>query len=88
MAKVSMNEIMGKNSGPKISLKNLHEVLGEKMPRLPKNRVGRMRLVQALKNRFGSGFRNLPGVQEVMSDFDDNIKDQTTLNKMRLIKGE
>ena len=86
--KVSMNEILGKNAGPKISLDNLHEVLGEKMPRLPKNRVGRMRLIQALKNRFGSGFRNLPGVQEVMTDFDQNIKTQSTLNKMRMIKAE
>jgi len=86
--KISIQEIMGKDAGPRISLENLGDVLGEKMPRLPKNRVGRMRLIQALKNRFGAGFRNLPGVQDVMSEFDDNIKSQTTLNKMRMIKVE
>lgn len=83
----SIKEVLGSKAGMKISLDSLQDVLGEKMPRLPKNRVGRMRLIQALRNRFGTGFRNIPGVQDVMSEFEENIKSQSTLNKMKMIKG-
>jgi len=73
----SLNEMMGK--GTEISLDNVSEFLGEKMPELPLDRVGRLRLQRALKNRFGEGFRNIPGIKKLMNDFDKKIRFQALI---------
>lgn len=79
----SMNELMGeKNEGKAendFGLADLHELLGEKMPELPVNRVGRYRLTQALKLRFGPGFRNIPGIKNILSQFDAKIADENVI---------
>lgn len=43
----------------------------EEMPALEPTPVGRYRLVQALKNKYGETFRNKPGVKAVLDDFDE-----------------
>lgn len=84
--KVSLNEVMGSSGGTVRSLDRLSELLGEKTPRLPINQVGRVRLVQALRNRFGVGFRNMPGVAELIKEFDDKIETGVRINKMKKIR--
>lgn len=85
--KVSLNEVMGKAGAvKKISLASLPEVLGEKMPRIPLNKVGKVRLIQALRNRYGAGYRNLPGVSDMMAEFDEECEHGERLEKMRRIK--
>ena len=84
--KVSMNEVMGKGATQKITLANLPEILGEKMPRLPLNRVGKVRLIQALKNRYGTGYRNLPGISDVLKEFDTASDHDETLAQIGKIK--
>jgi len=69
----SLNELMGKQGG-ELTLDNLPGILGEKMPEIPLDRVGRFRLSRALKNRFGDGFRNIPGVKSLLKDFDKKMK--------------
>lgn len=70
----SLNELMGKAGGSEISLDSLPELLGDRMPELPLDRVGRFRLQRALKNRFGEGFRNIPGVKGLLKEFDKRMK--------------
>ena len=69
----SLNELMGKATTLE-RLEDLPGVLGERMPEIEFNEVGKMRLMRALKNRFGEGFRNLPGVTKILQDFDDEVR--------------
>jgi hypothetical protein len=88
MGKVSLNEVMGK-AGDKsegLSMSDLKDLLGEKMPELPKNRVGRFRIVNALKQRFGAGFRSIPGVSNIMKEFDGDMEFENKLSEMKAIK--
>lgn len=77
----TLNEMMGKV--PEISLATLPDILGEKMPELPFNRLGRMRLMRALRNRFGEGFRNIKGVKSLLAEFDteSKVRNVEKLNK-------
>lgn len=78
----TLNELMGKKASLE-GLSDLPAVLGEKMPEMEFSAVGRMRLLKALRNRFGEGFRNLPGVSKVLSDFDSEMQLETTIRKNR-----
>lgn len=88
--KTSLSEIMGKAGanlkGKKLSMDHLHDLLGEALPEIPVNAVGRHRLVSALRNRFGVGWRNLPGVQDIVKDFDSKLEFETRLHKIKEIK--
>ncbi len=89
---VSLSEIMGKAGADKaksgLSLDNLPEVLGEAMPDLPKNAVGRYRLLRSLKARFGPNFRSLPGVMDVLKEFDSVIDTELQVHRIRGIKAK
>lgn len=84
--KVSLQELMGREGSKGITLKDLSNILGDSMPDLPKNQVGRFRLVRALQQRFGSGFRNLPGVSDVVKEFDSDIEFEKTIMKLKKLK--
>ena len=84
--KVSMNEVMGKGAGQKITLERLPEILGDKMPRIPLNRVGKVRLIQALKNRYGAGYRNLPGVSDTLREFEDATEHDEMIERVKRIR--
>lgn len=90
MKKVTLNEIMGSTgSGAKtkeLSLNDLEDLLGEKMPKLEFSPVGRLRLATALRNRFGDGYRNLPGIDNIMKEFDENASFNVKLMEMKQIK--
>lgn len=92
MAKASLNELMG-SGGSKakerdLGLDDLKEVLGERMPKMEYSPIGRMRLVNALKKRFGDDYEHIPGISNVLSEFDKEIKFAVTMNKMKLIKAK
>lgn len=78
--KASLGELMGK-AGEKedLGLKDLPLILGEKMPDLPKNRIGKFRLVNALQQRFGPGFKNIPMVTKIMKEFDDEVETENVI---------
>lgn len=88
--RASLAEIMGAKGAAKaksgISLSDLPELLGEAMPDLPKDAVGRYRLLRSLKARFGPNFRALPGVSGVLSEFDSVIETERKIAKIRGIK--
>ena len=86
--KVSLNEIFGKNTGNKqdLELKDLQQILGEKLPELPFNAIGRIRLIKSLRNRFGAEFRNIPRIRNLISKFDKEIATEANLHRVKNIK--
>lgn len=49
-------------------------VLGDDIPDLPLNRVGRFRLLQALRRKFGAGFKNVGQAKRLLDIFDRQLK--------------
>lgn len=86
--KVSLSEIMGSAGVQGLSLKALPSVLGEAMPDLPRNSLGRYRLVSALRQRFGDNFRSLPGVSGVIQEFDNEVDLEDRVQRISAIKLE
>lgn len=73
---VSLGELMGKDvgGGQIPTMKDLPKLLGEKMPHITFDRIGRMRLVNALAQRFGPSYRNLPHINNILKEFDNEVK--------------
>jgi len=92
MAKrASLAELMGTAgaahaTGGSLKLSHLHEILGESMPEMPRNPLGRHRLIQALHQRFGQNFRAIPGVSGLVKQFDDEIAFEKKCAQLRAIK--
>lgn len=88
--RASLAELLGskgaRHGGQKLSMDHLPDLLGEKLPELPVNAVGRYRLVNALRNRFGNGWRNIPGVKDIVSDFDSKIELEHRIHKIKQVK--
>lgn len=86
----SLNELMGsggkREKGQKLTLDDLSQLLGERMPKLEFSPVGRFRLTTALRNRFGDNYRNLPGISDIMHEFDEEAKFNVKLQQMKQIK--
>lgn len=62
-------------SAPKLELGPINNVLKpEEMPAMSPSVVGRMRLVKALRNRYGSDYKNRPGVQQAIDHFDSQMR--------------
>jgi hypothetical protein len=68
-------------SEEKLTLSKLPEILGESMPELPFTSVGRLRLVNALQQRFGMNYRSLPGTRDVLSEFDKQCETHSVISK-------
>lgn len=89
--KVSLAEIMGKTGAQlggngKLSLDVLPDLLGEGMPELPRNSVGRHRLIRSLQQRFGANFRSLPGVKDLVREFDESVRYEKRRHQISQIK--
>ncbi len=86
MKRNSLAELMGSaasGKGENLTLSHLPEVLGEAMPELPKSPLGRHRLIRSLQQRFGPNFRSLPGVKNLVKEFDDEIAFEVKLAKLK-----
>lgn len=89
---VTLNEIMGAQGGSskeekkKLTLDDLEKVVGERMPKLEYTPIGRMRLKTALKNRFGKNYTNLPGIDDVIKEFDEHVAFNIKMHEMKMIK--
>lgn len=87
MKKVSLHELMGKGGGKDVTLDRLGDLLGERMPKLEFTPVGRLRLTTALRNRFGDSYRNLPGIDNVLAEFDKEADFRVKIEEMKMIRG-
>ncbi len=80
----ALGELLGKAAEKKeLGFADLPELLGEKMPDLPMNRIGKFRLINALSQRFGPGFRNIPMVSNIIKEFDSKISDENVMRQNR-----
>lgn len=91
--KATLAEIMGPRGAQsskdrKLTMKDLPDLLGEGMPELQFNQVGRIRLMRALKQRFGASFRNIPGVSDIVRDFDDESRFSLDVKRMKQIRSK
>lgn len=88
--KVTLAELMGSTASERgkngLSLEQLPVILGDAMPELPRNQVGRHRLIRALQQRFGKNFRSLPGVMDLVHEFDEDLDFESKVNRMKAIK--
>lgn len=90
--KASLAEIMGKKGAQaasgerKLTVDDLPDLLGEAMPDLPKNAVGRHRLIRSLKARFGPNYRSLPGVGDIVKDFDSVMDIERKVQRIKSIR--
>lgn len=50
------------------------EALGADIPSFPLNKIGRYRLLQALRYKFGPGFKNVSGAVKLLNMFDRELK--------------
>lgn len=72
----SLGELMGEGfeHRTKLSLDDLPKILGDKMPTLTHDRVGKLRLINALHQRFGAGYGNIPGVKDILEHFEKEAR--------------
>lgn len=63
-----------------ITLEKLPDVLGEKMPEISLDHVGRLRLIHALQNRFGINYRSIPGVRDTLAEFDKRMQAHSVIS--------
>lgn len=89
--KASLAEIMGSfgaSQNGRLELEHLPKILGDAMPDLPRNSVGRYRLVKALQQRFGDNFRALPGVSGLVEQFDKEVDFEDRIERIKAVKLE
>lgn len=88
--KNSLAEMMGSNGAQQsangLQLSRLHEILGDATPELPRNAVGRHRLIRALNQRFGKNFRSLPGISNLIKQFDSDLEVENKIAHISSIK--
>lgn len=78
----SLNEMLGsKGEKEHFELSDLKEILGENMPELSFDRVGRLRLTQALQQRYGVGFRRIKALKNLIQEFDEEMKVATLVKR-------
>lgn len=89
MRKATLNELMGKSGGTgkerKLTLADLPDILGERMPKIEYSPVGRMRLTAALRVRFGDNYRHLPGIENILHEFDKEARFNVKLQEMKML---
>jgi len=92
MKKTTINELMGsggdKAKTGKLTVADLPNLLGERMPKLEFTPIGRMRLATALRNRFGDNYKHLAGIEDLMREFDREAEFNVKKAEMKLIKGK
>lgn len=89
--RASLAELMGSGAANsatsgKLTLEHLPHILGDAMPELPPNAIGRHRLTSALRQRFGDGYRSLPGISGLVSQFDEKIAYENKIQRLKAIK--
>lgn len=72
----------------KLTLDDLEDLLGERLPKMEFSPRGRFRLLTALRNRFGESFKNLPGISDILQEFDKEAEFNVKVQKMKMIKGK
>ena len=82
-----LGEVLGKQgaeaseSGRKLGVKDLAMLMGDITPKVEFTIAGKMRLLNMLKQRFGDGFRHVKEVNDILADFEDEMKINRVVRK-------
>jgi hypothetical protein len=57
-----------------LNLTPFRQILGDDIPDLPLNKIGRFRLLQALRRKFGANFKNVGQAKKLLDIFDRQLK--------------
>jgi len=86
-ANATLGEVMGRKGAHAqergVSLHDLPDLLGEGMPKLEFHALGRVRLMRALRQRFGENFKSVPGIQHVIAQFDHEARQEAHHHMLR-----
>lgn len=61
-------------SAPALDLGPIKKVLGDDHPPIDETQVGRIRLVRALAQKYGMGYRSNPDVKGALDHYDKEVK--------------
>ena len=74
-------EIVKNKPRKPVDLSKFAESLGEDMPEFPADRIGRFRVQQILRRRFGTNYKSHPLAREIIEHFDREVKAFEHLSK-------
>lgn len=69
-----MKDMMNTKSPGMFDVEGLREQLGDDVPSLPLTKVGKFRLQQFLRRKFGVGWRNVSQAKSILSGFEAAMK--------------
>lgn len=70
-----LHKIMKIGKIPEVKIQGLENFFKpDEMPALEPTPIGRHRLIQAFRNKYGESFRNKRGVIGAIKDFDEQVK--------------
>lgn len=65
-----MQDMMNSKKPGMFDVSSLREEVGEDVPSLPLTKVGKFRLQQFLRRKFGVGWRNVSQAKDILSRFE------------------
>lgn len=85
----NLSELMGEGfeHRTKLTLSDLPQLLGHKMPEITYDHVGRVRLHHALQQRFGMDYQNMPHIQDLLEQHSHAMKNQAAIMANRKSRG-
>lgn len=83
-SELTLKKLAQQSQLPAMDTGPIEAVLGDEMPELSPTPLGRLRLVNALRSKFGPGFRNHPSASKALSHFDS---ERSYFEKLRQARG-
>lgn len=71
---ITVREMMGEEVPMKMDLSPIKEALGEDLPEIPANSLGKIRLVKLLRNKYGINYRNFAPAIRALNHFESEMR--------------
>lgn len=81
---LTLKKLYQQSQLPQMDTAPIEAVLGDDMPEISPTPLGRLRLVTALKSKFGPGYRNVPQASKALDHFDT---EKAYFEKLRQVRG-
>lgn len=69
-----MKHLKDQRAAKMVDLSQFSEHLGEDIPKLASNKIGRFRLQQLLRRKFGAGWKSMELPARIMGHFEKHMK--------------
>lgn len=67
-------EKLSKAHSRSVDLSKFNDLVGEDMPEITPDKIGKFRVYQILRRRFGVNFKNHPAAKQVLTHFENEVK--------------